>query len=56
MVEPIGHETIVYATAGDEKLVAIFDPHAAPRAGERVSFSVDPARVHLFDAETEAAI
>jgi multiple sugar transport system ATP-binding protein len=56
MVEPIGHESIVYATAGDEKLVAIFDPHEAPRAGERVSFSVDPARVHLFDAQTEMAL
>jgi len=56
MVEPIGHESIVYATAGDEKLVAIFDPHEAPRTGERVSFTVDPARVHLFDAQTEMAL
>ena len=56
MVEPIGHETIVYATAGGEKLVAIFDPHEAPRAGESVSFSVDAARVHLFDAQTEMAL
>ncbi|HEV7921179.1 MAG TPA: sn-glycerol-3-phosphate ABC transporter ATP-binding protein UgpC, partial [Thermoanaerobaculia bacterium] len=26
VVEPIGHESIVYATAGGERLVAIFDP------------------------------
>src|SRR2546423_5153647 len=26
MVEPIGHESIVYVTAGAEKLVTIFDP------------------------------
>ena len=51
IVEPIGHETIVYASAGDEKLVAIFDPHDAPRAGETVSF--DATRMHLFDAESE---
>ena len=56
LVEPIGHESIVYATAGGEKLVAIFDPHEAPRTGETVSLSVDPERVHLFDAATEAAI
>jgi len=56
MVEPIGHESIVYATAGEEKLVAIFDPHEAPRAGETVSFTVDPARLHLFDATTETAL
>src|SRR5436190_1789383 len=47
---------LLRATAGGETLVAIFDPHEAPRAGEAVSFSVDPASVHLFDAETEAAI
>jgi multiple sugar transport system ATP-binding protein len=56
LVEPIGHESIVYATAGGEKLVAIFDPHEAPRMGETVSLAVDPERVHLFDAATEAAI
>ena len=56
LVEPIGHESIVYATAGGEKLVAIFDPHEAPRTGTTVSFTVDPARVHLFDAATELAI
>jgi multiple sugar transport system ATP-binding protein len=56
LVEPVGHESIVYATAGSEKLVAIFDPHEAPRAGETVGLSVDPGRVHLFDAETETAL
>jgi multiple sugar transport system ATP-binding protein len=56
LVEPIGHESIVYATAGGEKFVAIFDPHEAPRMGETVSLAVDPERVHLFDAATEAAI
>ena len=56
LVEPIGHESIVYATASGEKLVAIFDPHEAPRMGETVSLAVDPERVHLFDAATDAAI
>ena len=52
LVEPIGHETIVYASAGGEKLVAIFDPHEAPRTGDTVSLSVDAAHVHVFDGET----
>jgi multiple sugar transport system ATP-binding protein len=56
LVEPIGHESIVYATAGSEKLVAIFEPHEAPNAGDMVSLSVDPARVHLFDAESEESL
>jgi len=56
LVEPIGHESIVYATAGSEKLVAIFDPHEAPRAGDDIALAVDAARVHLFDAESERSL
>jgi len=52
LVEPIGHETIVYASAGSEKLVAIFDPHEAPRTGESVALGVEAAHVHVFDAGT----
>ena len=56
LVEPIGHESIVYATAGTEKLVAIFDPHDAPHAGDAITLGVDASRIHLFDAETGNAI
>jgi multiple sugar transport system ATP-binding protein len=56
MVEPIGHESIVYATTSDEKIVAIFEPHDAPRVGERVAIRVDAARMHLFDAATEVRL
>ncbi|HSY49072.1 MAG TPA: sn-glycerol-3-phosphate ABC transporter ATP-binding protein UgpC [Thermoanaerobaculia bacterium] len=53
VVEPVGHETIVYATAGDAHLVAIFDPSLTPRAGETITMTVDTAAMHLFDAGTE---
>ena len=56
LVEPIGHESIVYASAGTEKLVAIFEPHEAPRAGESIALDVDVNRIHLFDAETEQSV
>ena len=56
IVEPIGHETIVYASAGEEKLVAIFDPHDAPRAGETISLGVTGGKIHLFDAATEESL
>ena len=56
LVEPIGHESIVYATAGTEKLVAIFSPHEAPRSGDTISLGVDATRIHLFDADSENAI
>ncbi|HJW94719.1 MAG TPA: sn-glycerol-3-phosphate ABC transporter ATP-binding protein UgpC [Thermoanaerobaculia bacterium] len=56
LVEPIGHESIVYATAGSEKLIAIFDPHEAPHTGDAIALGVDAKRVHLFDAETEKSL
>jgi len=56
VVEPIGHESIVYASAGAERLVAIFEPHATPRAGERITMMVDADAAHVFDGETELAI
>jgi multiple sugar transport system ATP-binding protein len=52
VVEPIGHETIVYASAGTEHLVAIFDPASTPRAGETIAMTVDSEAMHLFDAVT----
>jgi multiple sugar transport system ATP-binding protein len=56
VVEPIGHETIVYASSGDSKLVAIFEPTLTPRAGETISMSVDIDAVHLFDAGSEKSV
>jgi multiple sugar transport system ATP-binding protein len=56
VVEPIGHETIVYASAGSEHLVAIFDPASTPRAGETIAMTVDSEAMHLFDAETSESL
>jgi multiple sugar transport system ATP-binding protein len=53
VVEPIGHETIVYARAGAARLVAIFDPTVTPRAGETIGLCIDADAMHLFDAESE---
>jgi len=56
VVEPIGHETIVYASVGDARLVAIFEPTVTPRAGETIAMTVDTEAMHLFDAETERSL
>ncbi|HKO57219.1 MAG TPA: sn-glycerol-3-phosphate ABC transporter ATP-binding protein UgpC [Thermoanaerobaculia bacterium] len=53
VVEPIGHESIVYATVAGERLVAIFDPHETPRAGETIGLAIDAQKAHVFDAATE---
>ncbi|HEY2323636.1 MAG TPA: sn-glycerol-3-phosphate ABC transporter ATP-binding protein UgpC [Thermoanaerobaculia bacterium] len=56
VVEPTGHETVVYARAGEERIAAIFDPQSTPRAGELIEMAIDAAKLHLFDAETEIAL
>jgi len=56
VVEPIGHESIIYATAGTEHLVAIFEPHATPRIGETITMRLDADELHLFDAQSERAV
>jgi multiple sugar transport system ATP-binding protein len=56
VVEPIGHETIIYTSAGNEHLVAIFDPAVSPRAGETIGMTVDAGKMHLFDAGTEKSV
>jgi multiple sugar transport system ATP-binding protein len=53
VVEPVGHETIVYASTGADRLVAIFSPEETPRAGETIGMTVDTDAIHLFDAETQ---
>ncbi|HEX7191702.1 MAG TPA: ATP-binding cassette domain-containing protein, partial [Thermoanaerobaculia bacterium] len=56
VVDPIGHESIVYATAGQERITAIFSPESTPRIGETIEMRIDSARLHLFDAETERSL
>ena len=53
MVEPLGHEVIVHARAGDDLLVASLESHNLPRVGERLQLHVALEAVHLFDAATE---
>ena len=53
MVEPLGHEAIVYGRIGDEILVAKLDPHQVPRIGDHVEVVLELDAIHLFDAETE---
>jgi multiple sugar transport system ATP-binding protein len=53
IVEPVGHEAIVHARAGDAVLVASFDSHSMPRSGDTIELLIDLEALHLFDAQTE---
>jgi multiple sugar transport system ATP-binding protein len=56
MVEPIGHEAIVYARVGDVLLVSPFETHSAPRVGDSIELTIELETLHLFDPATEARL
>ena len=55
-VEPLGDRTLVDVEVGSHLLRVKAPPRATYDAGEHVEIAVDLDRVHLFDAETEAAL
>jgi multiple sugar transport system ATP-binding protein len=56
VVEPIGHESIVYATAGEERIVAIFPPDSTAHAGDSVELRLDADAMHVFDAASGQSV
>ncbi len=53
LVEPLGHEVIVYGSAGEDTLVAKASPHQTPKMGDRFAVVVELDALHVFDAESE---
>jgi len=56
LVEPLGNETLLSLHAGDQPLVARIAPRPLPPAGSTIALSIDTARMHFFDAATQAAL
>ena len=56
VVEPMGHEIVLYASAGSQTLVARVEPQPLPEPGQRIALLLDPDRYHLFDGETGASL
>jgi len=56
IVEPLGSEVIVHASVGEALFVAKFDPHHAPKLGDKLDLVLELDALHLFDAETEARL
>jgi multiple sugar transport system ATP-binding protein len=52
VVEPMGHEVVLYASLGSYNIVARIAPQPLPEPGQVVTLVFDPARYHLFDGET----
>jgi multiple sugar transport system ATP-binding protein len=54
--EPLGHETLIYVDLGDTEVIAKADGRAPPPVGETVRLGARAEHVHVFDAETGAAL
>src|SRR5215468_8711958 len=56
VVEQLGSEILLDTRAGKSLFVASVDPMLRTRVHERLKLAINPNRLHLFDAATEAAI
>ena len=56
LAETTGAETLVHVDLEGEEVRVVIPERRRLRPGERVSLALDPAKAHLFDAETEARV
>jgi multiple sugar transport system ATP-binding protein len=56
VVERLGSEILLDVAVGKTTMVASVEPTATAKVHETLHLAVNPARVHFFDNETEAAI
>ncbi len=52
LVEPLGNEMLVYASAGAVEVTARSLPRRMPPQGAPITLRFPPERLHMFDAET----
>jgi multiple sugar transport system ATP-binding protein len=52
VVEPMGSETQIVVRVGNKDLNCLFRDRIAPRPGETLNLSVDPAQARLFDPQS----
>jgi multiple sugar transport system ATP-binding protein len=50
LIEPVGNEAFLSARVGTTELLLRAPPHSLPAAGESVTLTFSPQRLHLFDA------
>ena len=56
VVEPTGADTQVFAKIGEAEVAAVFRERHEFRPAQAIRLRIDPARTHLFDAETGASL
>ena len=56
LVSPLGSEQHVNLVVGDSELIVRLDKNLRVSVGDRLELAVMPARLHLFDATSEASL
>ncbi|HSH99548.1 MAG TPA: sn-glycerol-3-phosphate ABC transporter ATP-binding protein UgpC [Reyranella sp.] len=56
VVEQLGSEILLDTRVGEAMMVASIDPTARVRAHDTLKLALNPARLHLFDSQTEMAV
>ena len=51
--EPLGHEVIVHARSGKERILARLETHQLPEMGQKIRLALNGEKIHLFDPQTE---
>ena len=55
-LEPLGSDTLVFFRLGRAEIIARLPPLAHLKEGQDIALTIDPSKIHLFDAETERAL
>ena len=56
VVEQLGSEIVLDTKVGDDTIVASVEPTLRVKVHDKLRLAMRPSRLHVFDAETEAAI
>ena len=56
VVEQLGSEILLDVRVGDDTMVASVEPTIRAKVQDQLRLAVNPARLHFFDAKTEAAV
>ena len=56
VIEQLGSEILLDMKVGEGVMVASVEPTARVRVGDKLRVAMRPSRLHVFDAQTEAAI
>jgi multiple sugar transport system ATP-binding protein len=56
LVEPMGNEIFLHASAGEHELTARVAPQPLPEPGREIALALDDARLHFFDATSRETL